>query len=478
MKEKIIKDLVFGFIHIDDGVAEVIDHRSFQRLKNISQLTAHHLFPSANHTRFEHSLGVMQLAVRFIEALKCKIIELAGKEHYEKCYIHLKYAALLHDVGHAPLSHVGEAFFDKNNIKENIKALLGHDRDNSYCNESASAHELMSCYVILKNFKSLLERIFNSNNTPLDIEYILRMITGSCYSDSSMWLYNMTIELLNSKSIDVDKLDYLMRDNFMTGEVAPKINLDRLLFSITIDGMKKIAYTPTGISSVVSIIDCRDFLYLWVYNHHVVVYTDYLYKEIIKHLISERNTISKQKLSYPEYFSCKAIADYYITDDDIRTVINKEAIDTDSQYSKLVLSQLLERKFLKPLWKTIFEFNSFMSKSFLDSRQRHRIIDIVTSDKAYEKLGELVNKILYECHLQSGQLFIIPRSNKFYAMSRETEFYIETKRYGDVDLKDIMPERRFDEKYSNIVFYVFAPTERLNEVEQALVSILKRDYML
>lgn len=475
MKEKIIKDLVFGFILIDDDIAQVIDHRSFQRLKNISQLTAHHLFPSANHTRFEHSLGVMHLAVRFIDALKAKIIELADNVQFSKYFIHLKYAALLHDVGHAPFSHVGEEFYDKDNIKSQIKALLGHDREDSYCN--GAAHEVMSCYIILRNFKPLLEDIFNKKGIPLDIEYMFRMITGSTYTDPTMWLYNLTIEILNSKSIDVDKLDYLMRDNFMTGEVAPKINLDRLLFSVTIDSMKKIAYTPTGISSIVSIIDCRDFLYLWVYNHHIVVYTDHLYKTIIAHLLSERNNISKQKLTYPEYFSCKAIAEYYVADDDIRTIINKEAIDTDSQYSKLVLSQLLERKFLKPIWKTIFEFNAFMNHYFLDSRQRRKIIDIVTNSNSNENISQIVNKIVRECSLQPGQVFILPRSNKFYAMSAGAEFYIETKRYGDIDLKDIMPERKFDEKYSNIVFYVFAPSDHLKSVEEALVNILKRDYM-
>jgi hypothetical protein len=75
MKKKIVKDLAYGFIEIDENIIKVIDHRSFQRLKNISQLTAHHLFPSANHTRFEHSLGVMYLSMRFLNVLESKIIE-------------------------------------------------------------------------------------------------------------------------------------------------------------------------------------------------------------------------------------------------------------------------------------------------------------------------------------------------------------------------------------------------------------------
>ncbi|MGL4868413.1 MAG: hypothetical protein ACRC4S_07185 [Cetobacterium sp.] len=65
MGEKVVKDLVHKYVTLDDECQKIVDTPSFQRLKNIKQLTAGYLFPSATHTRFEHSLGVMKLALDF-----------------------------------------------------------------------------------------------------------------------------------------------------------------------------------------------------------------------------------------------------------------------------------------------------------------------------------------------------------------------------------------------------------------------------
>lgn len=469
MGNKIIKDLAYGYIPIDEDVARIVDNRSFQRLKNISQLTAHHLFPSANHTRFEHSLGVMYLALKFINALEEKMLALDMGEELMCDRLHLKYAALLHDVGHAPMSHVGEAFYNREIITEKIIDL--YPNEGKDCFVHGSPHEIMSCYIIAKNFRADLERIFDKNPIEFDIGYLFRIITGSKYPSAGQWNRNLIIEILNSNTIDVDKIDYLIRDNMMVGGVAPNINLDRLLFSLTIDSMNKIAFSSVGISSVVSVIDSRDFLYLWLYNHHIVVYTDYLYKTAIEHLSNEENKVSVEKINLNDYFSCEAISEQYVTDDDIRVVLNKEYSNTESIYSKKILSQLFERNFLKPLWKTIYDFNNFMfDKNNFDDRQKDEILKLIGTGK----LKNVTSELLKECKLDPGDLFIIERSNKFYAMSNKTEFYIYNPTSGDTKLNKIMPERRFDEHYSNIAFYVFTQPDKIDEVKPKLVSILKK----
>lgn len=470
MKTKIIKDLAYGFIEIDKNVAKVIDHRSFQRLKNISQLTAHHLFPSANHTRFEHSLGVMHLSMKFMDVIEDNLEKLGKGTEIKKDRLHLKYASLLHDVGHAPMSHVGEGFYNKEEIVIKLDKLLGNDKKECYSN--GSPHELMSCYVIALNFKEILESIFANNSIDFDLEYICRIITGSKYNSADVWNQDLVIEILNSNTIDVDKIDYLIRDNLMAGGIAPNINLERLLYSITIDSVNKLAYSPVGISSVVSLIDSRDFLYLWLYNHHIVVYTDFLYKTAIIHLSNMDNEKSNQKVSLSDYFSCEAISQSYVSDDDIRVILNKEYLNTKSMYSKKILSQLLERNFLKPIWKTIFEFNSFMYNGVnFDDRQRAEIIKLIEK----KMLSKIASELIKECEIEPGDLFVIERSNKFYAMSKKTEFYINTKEEGDIELRKIMPERRFDEKYSNVAFYVFTLPEKIDIVKQKLVRILKNN---
>lgn len=411
--------------------------------------------------------------MRFLSVLEHKIVSLGKVAEFKSDKLHLQYASLLHDIGHAPMSHVGEAFFDKNDIIAKIKSLLNTDDESTFIN--GSLHELMSCYVIAKNFKEILNQIFKSNEISLDIYYIFRIITGSKYGNIDMWNKNLVIEILNSNSIDVDKIDYLIRDNFMTGGVAPNINLERLLYSITIDSMKKIAYSSVGISSVVSIIDCRDFLYLWLYNHHIVVYTDFLYNTAITHLSNKDNDKSKNKILLKNYFSCEAITEEYVSDDDIRVILNKEYSNTTSIYSKKILSQLLERKFLKPLWKTIFEFNTFMyNKEYFDDRERNGILKLIQN----QNLSNVTSELIEKCELEPGDLFIIKRSNKFYAMSDKSEFYINSEKDGNIELKRIMPERRFDENYSNVAFYVFTIPSKIDEVKQMLVEILKKYLVL
>lgn len=403
---KIIYDIVHGYIEIMPDMLTIIDDQSFQRLKFISQMTANHLYPSANHTRFEHSLGVMKLAEDFFDKLEDTLREYLKKEDTKTeneiindLKMHLLYSALLHDVGHAPLSHLGESLYDENQIEENI-VKFGIKLS---AIEKGSAHEKMSCLVILKNLKDKLEKIYS-----FDYELLCRIITGTYYN-SDYWYKDIVISIVNSKTIDVDKLDYLLRDNFMTGKVGPEIDIKRLIESVTIF-RKKLVFSKLGLSSIQKVIDCRDSIYLWVCNHHTVVYTDYIYLEILKHMIKLHdwydvpqninmdrlkklcnqnhftmdhidiilkkyiyieNTyiIDKDKINenekeeivsllkkvkylpYPEaisideLFSCDAITDKMVTDNEalyyIKKAMNLSKIDSASFYSKVLVNQLL-----------------------------------------------------------------------------------------------------------------------------------------
>lgn len=189
-KKKIIFDLVHNYIEIDKDIEKIINSESFQRLKFINQLTAQHLYPSANHTRFEHSLGVMKLSLLFFNKIQHLLQEMLEKEKTEFfednlhiLEIHLKYAALLHDIGHAPLSHVGEYFYSKEDIIDKINIELSNASMKFPTNflKKGSLHEIMSCYVIIKIFRSLLLEIYGQ----FDFEFIFRIIVGVKYNKSN-----------------------------------------------------------------------------------------------------------------------------------------------------------------------------------------------------------------------------------------------------------------------------------------------------
>lgn len=230
-KTKIIKDLVHGYIEIDDSIAEVIDNRSFQRLKNITQLTCHHLYPSANHTRFEHSLGVMFLAQQFFNRLKPLLTNKLESENdlfIQFLEFHLIFASLLHDVGHGPFSHLGESFYVREDIETNIRKFNPDINNKIFIR--GSKHELMSCYVIEKNFKGILSKFASRLDMELDTDFIYRMITGTKYDDHrKYWPRNLMIEILNSSSVDIDKLCVWQYKNATIGN--QKCNYQYRLFT-------------------------------------------------------------------------------------------------------------------------------------------------------------------------------------------------------------------------------------------------------
>lgn len=130
---KIIRDLIHEYINLTDFDLKVIDTIEFQRLKDIRQLTCQQVYPAARHTRFEHSLGVLHLMRQAIKSINKNDIFSNGTKIGAKEIINpnLSFnacvAALLHDVGHCPFSHLGEAEFDLENIREKLlNAIKGH----------------------------------------------------------------------------------------------------------------------------------------------------------------------------------------------------------------------------------------------------------------------------------------------------------------------------------------------------------------
>lgn len=256
-KPLIIQDAIYGPIKLDKIAISLLENPLMQRLRFISQLgCANFVFPSANHNRFEHSIGVYFITCKIIEQLEKEMKKIDLDIHNDDLEIlknTMKAAAILHDIGQLPFSHVLEPFLEIAFIERIQEKKI----------ESAAPHELLSKLIIEKSqhINDILEE--NSVNT----EWIGNFITGKPMEDNKFLFAQKVI----NGDIDADKIDYLLRDAYFTGVPFGKIDHDRILnmFTIWDDGQAfQLAGILKGYMAFESLVISRLQMFTSVYNHH------------------------------------------------------------------------------------------------------------------------------------------------------------------------------------------------------------------
>jgi len=321
---KVIHDTILGTNIFKPYEVALIDIPLIQRLRRISQVgCATLVFPSSNHSRFEHTLGVTILAGHLAKALAKKIEENQGKnELYDKVgffdenYIkHVRIAALLHDCGHGPLSHLSEKIFDHcEDIKEE------KIKNKKFFQSQPSGHEILSYLIVTsKAFKDYFDKnIKQEYDTEVDLELIGEMIIGYKRSPEKYFL----IEIING-SFDADKLDYIQRDSHFTG-IKMSLDITRLFYTVDIveddEGNIRLTSGMNGVTALEQIVFNKMLLRNTVYHHQKIRAAECLIKSILMQIKKDNQEISNRKLL--------SACDYlYLTDDDIfqidRNIENK-----------------------------------------------------------------------------------------------------------------------------------------------------------
>ncbi|ADP78075.1 metal dependent phosphohydrolase [Methanothermus fervidus DSM 2088] len=231
---KFIRDSIHGNLKLDDFEIKIIDTYPVQRLRRVKQLGFSYLvYPGANHSRFEHSIGTLYLASSLAESLNL------SKEEKEIVRI----AALLHDIGHGPFSHVSEN-------------ILGY------------SHEDLTVKVIKK---SVIADILREK---FQVKEITDVIKGK----------GILGQMLSSE-LDVDKMDYLLRDSYYTGVAYGIIDIERLISSMRIE--KNIVLDKKGVQAAESTLLARYFMYPTVYQHHTTRIANAMFGKALKKLVSD-----------------------------------------------------------------------------------------------------------------------------------------------------------------------------------------------
>lgn len=366
-KVKRLKDPIYGYVDIHTRyMTDIIDTSVFQRLRRIIQTGYSPLYSSAVHNRFVHSIGVYHLGEIAFKNLKKEITN-KSKTDLDLARIGEVFllACLLHDVGHAPFSHTGEEFYlDSNKDYVSLHNKLTEvvccedflkdvPRENS---AAAAPHEIMSSIVGLREYTDFFK-------DPSEREFFARCITGYKFSEinEKNSLKNCFISLLNSKVIDVDKLDYLIRDAYITGFDTVNIDYERLLSALTIskvEGQFELAYYKNAISVIENVVYAHDSERKWIQNHPIVLYESYILQHIISYL-SEKMSSNGKKLFSLESLSKNGqdfgenIKIKLMCDDDIIYLMK-------NIYPNELSEEYFERKNRRhAIWKSEAEYKAF-----------------------------------------------------------------------------------------------------------------------
>jgi HD superfamily phosphohydrolase len=293
-----IADPIHKFIRFTDLEKKIIDSVVFQRLRRIKQLAGAHLvYPAAQHSRFEHSLGTMHVAGLAGDHLFS--IGAINKESIQE----LRIASLLHDIGHGPFSHLFE------------EALKVTGNKN---------HEGIGAEIICKTELSDILSGFG---------YSPKSISEISFGNSKVKFKNEII----SGSLSADLMDYLPRDGFFTGVEYGKVDYNRIINSFRVTENESLALDISSFYSFESMMISRFEMFRAVYFHKTVRSAEVM---LLHSILLSREALNLSKLSLYDYLK--------LTDDSIFWKIYS------SQHNKIakeMISNYLERKLLKCVYE-------------------------------------------------------------------------------------------------------------------------------
>ena len=359
-----IRDPVFGFISINGTESNIVNSPIFQRLRRIRQLAfAHLVYPGALHTRFEHSLGVCHIASLLADSL--------GLESDKKKLIRL--AALLHDIGHGPFSHVSEEALEIYTDREKLPKTL---------NKTDKIHEQITAEIIKTDSD------WNRPIAATDRDIIIKIL-GPGYGDP-------LLHSIVSGPIDADKQDYLLRDSLFCGVKYGVFDIGQLhreLRSVDnpVEG-KHLMISEDGIPALEQFVLAKYHITNQVYRHRVRLITDQMLIRSIT-LGIDIDQIEELKKIYT-YDGTPDFVREYLAWDDSKFLVTFTDDKFEGKYCHDLLTRLNERRLFKEIYKEpIKELPEICRDPLLNiSRPENRKIRAELERKLWEIVSKTVNE--------------------------------------------------------------------------------------
>ena len=417
-----IRDPLYGFIGLSRKEQRLIDCKIFQRLTRIKQLGHTYIvFPSAIHTRFEHSLGTLYVAGRI-----CQQVGLSERDTEL-----VRVGCLAHDLGHGPFSHVFEKVMNE---------LVAED----FSHEKATQ-------LILEN-DSDLKRVLGDSAE--ELSWILKSEKETVRSE------------ILSGTLDADKLDYLRRDSYHTGVAYGVFDFERVIRNLcVVRGYGKRNYLcmhEKGKDAVESYRMARYLMHTQVYEHHTRLIADDMFLRALKFAFDE-SVLEREALDPgkdPEEF-----LNYYSSLDD--SSIQHLILGKSKGKARKTILNLLNRKLLKRAY-----FIPLSSEAIPDYRERMRLmqmkqeeIDKLESTVA-SKAGLRPEELII--HLQSTEIKLYERPDEDMGME-EKPILIE---HYDGSVRHIGEESPFSASRIPKQLYVFCPEKAKTKVGKVAEDVI------
>lgn len=304
-----IRDPIHGLIELLPKEVDLINTKAFQRLRRIRQLAmAFLVYPGTLHTRFDHSIGVMHIAGRI-----CDRLEITDEECKQ-----VRLAALLHDIGHGPFSHVSEHLLDKYVPQDG-----GAPRE--------KIHEKVTVDIIKSDPE--IRTVLGHKER----QFIIEMIEGKPTRDFQRDIV--------SSDLDADKMDYLLRDSYFAGVKYGAYDLEKIIESCRVhyeEDESYLAVSDGGLYALEQLLLAKHHMTQQIYRHRVRLISDAMIVRGIELAIQEENQKIEQLYRYNE--ASEFIENYIKYHDELLIDILKRC---DQEKARNIFDRLYSRKLFK-----------------------------------------------------------------------------------------------------------------------------------
>ena len=371
---KVLRDPIHGYIHIEYQVIwDCLNSKEFQRLHRIHQLGGDfQVYHTAEHSRFAHSLGVYEIARRMVSENR-SIAE--SLNEFEK--IQVLCAALLHDIGHGPFSHLFEKI-------------------------SKKAHEQMSIDIILDEHTQVHQSLIKCDTR------LPQLIADILEHEHEKELMNQII----SSQLDADRMDYLLRDAYETGTSYGNFDLERILRTLRVH-QNCLCIKESGMHSVEDYIMARYHMYWQVYLHPDAKSYEILIQKFFKRYEQIRKEEPNSILEplYKEDFN---LDDFFLLDEYRMMVGIQESLASKDEILSDFASRILNRR----LFEWIEQPSDEEENEVLEKlAKRHLSRDYYF----YESYSKSHAYLPYTEDTENSIIWVLDVKNNMFSLSEKSE---------------------------------------------------------